>query len=77
MTVLLPYHSDVSPNAQGECNAYPQPGSALDAILQGQCKTGQPLERLLGRVSPKESELYTVQNLVTVGHIPTVGTAKL
>lgn len=78
MIVLLPY-SDVFPDAQGECNVYPQPGSALGEILQGvcQCKNGQPLERLLGHVNPKESELYTVQNLVTVGHIPTVGTAKL
>lgn len=74
MTVLLPYHSDIPPDAQGECNIYPQPGSALDEILQGQCKT---LEILLGRVTRKESELYTVQNLVTVGHIPAVETAKL
>lgn len=54
----------------------PTPGSALGEILQGvyQCKTSQPLERLLGHVSPKESELCPVQTLVTVGHIPTVET---
>lgn len=79
MIVLLPYHSDVFPDAQGECYVYPQPGSALGEILQGvyPCKTSQPLERLLGHVTPKESELYPVQTLVTVGHIPTVETAKL
>lgn len=79
MIVLLPYHSDVFPDAQGECHVYPQPGSALGEILQGvyQCKNGQPLERFLGHVTPKESELCPVPTLVTVGHSPTVETAKV
>lgn len=78
MIILLPYHSDVFPDAQGECHVYPQPGWALGEILQGvyQCKHGQPLERFLGHVIPKESELCPVQTLVTVGHIP-LETAKL
>lgn len=65
MIVLLPYHSDVFPDAQGECHVYPQPGSALGEILQGvyQCKNGQPLERFLGHVTPKESELLPSSNL--------------
>lgn len=51
---------------------FAQPGSALGEILQGVywCKNGQPLERFLGHVTPKESELCPVPTLVTVGLVP-------
>jgi hypothetical protein len=54
------YHSDVPPDAQGECNIYPQPGSALDEILQGEwsVKLVSPWRDFLV-VSPPKSQNCT------------------
>lgn len=60
MILLLPYHSDVFPDAQGEYNVYPQPGLALDEILQGvyQCKKVS-LWRGIMDLSPPKSQNCT------------------
>lgn len=74
-------HSDTFPDAHGECNILPNLAWHWMKFSKVFVSVKMvSLWRLLGhvlRVTSKEAELYTSQNLETVDHIPTIETAKL